>query len=323
MKDLVSIILPSYNKQQFIAETIESVINQTYQNWELIIIDDNSSDGSIQVINKYLNKKYCIKLYLNHSNKGGNYCRNFGLQKAQGDYVIFLDADDILTFDCLTNRLREMIHDSDLDFCVFTMGNFNSKIGDNSYAWIPKSKYPLMDFIKHRLPWTIVQPIWKRDTLIKAGGFDESFPRFQDVELHTRILFINNIKFKQVICQPDCYYRITDERRNYDIYNYNYLRVKSCSLYYDKFFHQACDIKMKNKMLGCVYETYLQILNHTRTQKLKFDEFRKLENQLLCYQHYHTFTNLKRFLFKISRYYHLYLPRIPGINKILTFLILS
>lgn len=322
MTHLVSIITPSYNKQQFIAETINSVINQIYQNWELIIVDDKSIDGTIELIKDVSNKDNRIKIYLNDTNRGGSYSRNYGLQKAQGDYVIFLDADDILMPDCLLNRVEEMKKDTTLDFCVFTMGNFNSKIGDNNFVWKPISKNPLKDFIKHRLPWTILQPIWKRETLIRLGGFDESFPRFQDVEFHTRVLFQENINFIQVSGSPDCYYRIGDERRNYNTFNYNRLRIKSCGLYFRKFHKLAQERGFENKMLGSVYETYLQIINHTRYKKMTFEEFQILEKELLNDEVITIFTFPKKILFRISKFYHFNLLRIPGVNKIITALIL-
>lgn len=322
MEDKVSIILPSYNKKQFIADTILSVINQTYQNWELIVVDDNSIDGTAEIVKQFSIVDARVKLFLNEINRGGNYCRNFGLQNAQGNYIVFLDADDLLMANCLLTRIAEMVKNPELDFCVFTMGNFNSKIGDNNFVWKPVSKNPLRDFIKHRLPWTIIQPIWKRETLIRVGGFDESFPRFQDVEFHTRILFDDSIKFKQFPGIPDCYYRIGDDRRNYNTFNYNRLRIKSCGLYFEKFHKSAQTKGLGNKMLGCVYETYLQIINHTRYNKMTMDEFHILEKELLNDKIVTTFTLSKKILFRMSRFYHFHLPRVPGINKIITALIL-
>lgn len=93
MDILISIIIPCYNAEKFIKETIESVIVQTYSNWELIIVDDGSSDESIAIISTYLNDKR-IKL-ISQKNSGVSVARNSGATYAKGNFLCFLDADDV------------------------------------------------------------------------------------------------------------------------------------------------------------------------------------------------------------------------------------
>ncbi|GIR59250.1 MAG: hypothetical protein CM15mP65_18310 [Crocinitomicaceae bacterium] len=102
---MISIIIPNYNKSQFVAETINSIKEQTYDNWEAIIIDDCSSDNSVEIIAGLTSNDNKFKLKVNLSNKGANYCRNVGIKEAKGDFIIFLDSDDILSKDCLKNRI--------------------------------------------------------------------------------------------------------------------------------------------------------------------------------------------------------------------------
>ncbi|MGL5757206.1 MULTISPECIES: glycosyltransferase family 2 protein [Bacteria] len=94
MEPLVSIITPSYNSKDFIGETIESVLNQTYKNWELLIIDDCSTDDSSEVIKKYTQNDSRIKYLKNKKNSGPATSRNVGIEKAEGKYIAFLDSDD-------------------------------------------------------------------------------------------------------------------------------------------------------------------------------------------------------------------------------------
>ena len=95
IKDLVSIIMPSYNSGRFIAETINSVLNQTYSNWELIIVDDCSSDNTGEIIKEY-KKRYSNIIYkVLEKNSGAAIARNEALKLAQGKYIAFLDSDDI------------------------------------------------------------------------------------------------------------------------------------------------------------------------------------------------------------------------------------
>lgn len=97
MKDnnLVSIITPSYNSSKFISKTIESVLSQTYQNWEMIIVDDVSSDNSNEIIESYIQKDSRIKLIKLEQNSGAAIARNRAIEEAKGRYIAFLDADDI------------------------------------------------------------------------------------------------------------------------------------------------------------------------------------------------------------------------------------
>lgn len=95
MSDLVSIITPTYNSAKFIAVTVQSVQNQTYQNWEMIIIDDGSSDDTVAVVSELSRKEPRIKFFPLDTNVGPAKARNKGIENAQGTYMTFLDADDV------------------------------------------------------------------------------------------------------------------------------------------------------------------------------------------------------------------------------------
>lgn len=91
---LVSIIMPSYNASRFIAESIKSVLAQTYQDWELLVVDDGSSDNSVDIINSYMSGDKRIKLFQG-GHHGAAEARNIGIRQAEGRYVAFLDSDDV------------------------------------------------------------------------------------------------------------------------------------------------------------------------------------------------------------------------------------
>jgi glycosyltransferase involved in cell wall biosynthesis len=95
MHPLVSIIAPMYNSEDYISETIKSVINQTHKNWELILIDDKSKDNTLKIINPFLKKNSNIILFKNRVNLGAALTRNKGIIEANGQYITFLDADDL------------------------------------------------------------------------------------------------------------------------------------------------------------------------------------------------------------------------------------
>ena len=93
MEELVSIIMPSWNTDKFIRESIQSVINQTYVNWELIIVDDCSTDSTEDIISEFEDKR--IKFFKNEKNCGAAISRNKALREAKGKWIAFLDSDDL------------------------------------------------------------------------------------------------------------------------------------------------------------------------------------------------------------------------------------
>ena len=129
---LVSIITPSYNSEQFITETIQSVQNQTYQNWEMIIIDDCSTDQTANSIESFANKDSRIHLFQLKKNSGAGIARELALSKANGDYISFLDADDLWKPSKLEKQLQ-FLKDNKLHFtfsfydCIDEEGNTLNK----------------------------------------------------------------------------------------------------------------------------------------------------------------------------------------------------
>lgn len=100
--------MPMYNSEDFIKVTLESVLAQTYQNWELLIIDDCSTDSSVKIVEIYCKRDFRIKLFRNPKNIGVSESRNQGILKSTGNYLSFLDSDDILTPNKLEKQLNFM-----------------------------------------------------------------------------------------------------------------------------------------------------------------------------------------------------------------------
>lgn len=108
MEDLVSIITPTYNCGKYIGETIESVLNQSYKNWEMIIVDDCSTDNTKEVVEKYVKKDNRIKYFFLEENSGAAVARTKAMKIASGKYMAFLDSDDIWFPDKLEKQLSFM-----------------------------------------------------------------------------------------------------------------------------------------------------------------------------------------------------------------------
>lgn len=219
---VISIIVPSYNKARYLPYTVQSVLNQTLKDWELIIVDDRSTDGSDDLIKELASTDNRIKIVFGQKNKGANYCRNVGVKMARGTFLMFLDADDLLIDFCLSQRFSEMQKDGQYDFMVFPTGTFYKEIGDSNMHWkTPENVNHLYHFLQHRLPWNISSPLWNTVFVRKAGGFDENMNWLQDVEFHTRILLMKGVRYKVLNnVTPDFFYRIDQERLITDQFSY-------------------------------------------------------------------------------------------------------
>ena len=108
MNDLISIITPSYNSESYLEECINSVLNQTYSNWEMLIVDDGSTDASRDIINRYANSEIRIKPIFLDNNIGAPSARNLAIEKSKGSYLAFLDSDDLWLPTKLDVQLRFM-----------------------------------------------------------------------------------------------------------------------------------------------------------------------------------------------------------------------
>ncbi|MBO5477006.1 MAG: glycosyltransferase family 2 protein [Clostridia bacterium] len=121
MKDKLkfSIIIPNYNKGAYVEECLNSIFNQTYKNFEVLVIDDGSTDNSLEEINKFQ-----INKLLKTERKQAGGARNLGLKYATGDYIVFLDSDDYLTSDDVLEKLADFIDDEDIIFLNYTKDKF-------------------------------------------------------------------------------------------------------------------------------------------------------------------------------------------------------
>jgi glycosyltransferase involved in cell wall biosynthesis len=301
--------MANYNKVKLISETIDSVLNQTYNNWELIIVDDCSIDGSQQLI-KSTYKDARVLLIEQSENRGANYCRNIGLKQSRGQYLMFLDADDVLANNCLEKRLKTANQYSSSNLLIFSMGVFLKKVGDDSRTWIPRTTDPLNDFLQHKLPWSILQPFWKSDFIKELGGFDTDFKRLQDVELNTRALLHKKIQLQIIGGEPDCFYRVDESRKNFSPSVFLGNWVEAVNQYTAKF-ERLVKSSQKKYLVGTIFETYIQLLVYLKRKELSTEDFNSLEKKLL---QPNRLKRIQRSIFSFVSFYNLHLPRVPGIN---------
>jgi len=144
--EMVSIIMPNYNSAEFLKETLESVISQSYQNWELIIVDDCSNDNFLEIIENYKDTR--IKLIRNASNSGAAVSRNKAIAQAQGRWIAFLDSDDVWEQDKLSKHIAFMLKNDSAFSCTDYL--LIDSTGEPLTKFIPKKdKYSYKDILKH------------------------------------------------------------------------------------------------------------------------------------------------------------------------------
>ncbi|GGE32326.1 glycosyltransferase family 2 protein [Psychroflexus planctonicus] len=214
---LVSIIIPTYNRAHLIGETLDSVLAQTYPNWECIIVDDGSTDNTDEVVGAYVEKDARFKYYHRPEEHlpGGNGARNFGFKMSKGEYVNWLDSDDLLSPYFLSNKELEFLN-GNFDAIVSLSQTFNKISGDGSILWniLPDNKDQLQlnnlvnDFLKQNMLWPPIAIVWKKTFFDKKKElWNEHLKSWQDWEFHIKMLLEKpNLHFKS--CDIDTFYRI-------------------------------------------------------------------------------------------------------------------
>ena len=210
MTQKVSIIMATYNRAHFIVETIQSIQAQTFQNWECLIIDDGSTDTTTQVLEPILKEDHRFQYHKRPSNykKGLPASRNYGLNLAKGDSIIFFDDDDIVHPLCLEICLSIFSDFSEITFCNYKKqsfsGEFNySSIENNREFNFELTKDDLLDHvITQTLPIASCTVLWKRECFTETV-FNEDLMYAEEWECYQRIL---SEKFKGIIIDKVLYF---------------------------------------------------------------------------------------------------------------------
>ncbi|WP_162342195.1 glycosyltransferase family 2 protein [Cyclobacterium salsum] len=215
----ISIVIPIFNSEDYLNETLQSVFDQSYTNWECFIIDDGSTDNSSKIAHAWLDKSKQFSYHRRPENmpKGANACRNYGATLSTAEYVIFLDADDLLDKNCLASRVK-WIEEKSFDLLIFRTLKFDG-IPDYEVKPTPQPdlavdlSYVKDQFANYNILWSTIACMWSKAYFFEIGGFDENLQRLQDYELHLRALF--SVKESKVLIFPDRFYDTYYRKSNY------------------------------------------------------------------------------------------------------------
>ncbi|WP_073147603.1 glycosyltransferase family 2 protein [Mesonia phycicola] len=198
---LVSVIIPTYNRAHLIGETLDSIIAQTYVNWECIVVDDGSTDNTDTVMQRYIEEDTRIQYHHRPEAHlpGGNGARNYGFKKSIGEYIVWFDSDDLMTENHIQVKI-EMITSSENDFCITRTKFFNhhNSIMDKFYQF-DKYSINLENYILQKINWITMDIIIKRKTAINLF-FDENLKCGQEYNYFSKMLIISsNGEFKNEV----------------------------------------------------------------------------------------------------------------------------
>jgi glycosyltransferase involved in cell wall biosynthesis len=189
MKDLVSIIIPTYNRASIIGETLNSVLAQTYENWECIIVDDGSTDNTYELIQDYIDKDSRFRYYRSPDShlSGASGARNYGFKKSKGEYINWLDSDDLMVSDKLEKQINVLNESKNCVVCFCKALIFNK---NETYA--KKSKeFGVLDLYKDHVTRQVDigtnQPLWRHSFLEVHPLYDENIVVGEDYEFYVRI----------------------------------------------------------------------------------------------------------------------------------------
>lgn len=255
--NFISIIIPTFNRAQLIGFTLDSILSQTFENWECIIIDDGSSDNSLEILYDFSNKDSRIKYFERPKNilKGATACRNYGYTISNGDYICWFDSDDIMPFNSLEDRMNVFLK-NDCDFVLGKVLKFdhvsNDIIKENSSLLLPTTNNPASEYLLGNFWFQTSAPIFKKNFLQKFNyHFDETLTFNDETEFYIRLLLSTpNIKFVNTIVtlrrmhdeslKGGVYSMLPAEKILFDQFAYYkiWFAFKKSKIYYDNYIYQ-------------------------------------------------------------------------------------
>ena len=281
---MITIGIPIYNAEKYLADAIKSVLVQTYRCWELILVDDGSSDRSLQIAHDFSAKDKRIRVISDGENKKLPYRLNQLIDESKGFFIVRMDADDIMHPERLEIQLRFLEENKEYDLVSTGLISINS---GNLVKGFRHVGMLYSDFTKPKLSYPIVHPsVMARKSWFERNQYSERYPRAEDFELWTRSIINNDFRMAVL---PDLllYYREEGNLSIVKIINSYNDTKKIYSKYHSKNALDKEILKLNLKILAAkifYYTGNLQKLANRRNKKfdhVDLENYQKLLNQVV------------------------------------------
>lgn len=271
---MFSIIIPNYNRAEVIPKAIRSVLNQTYTNFELIVVDDCSTDNSFQLISKIADER--LKVYRLKKNSGAAAARNYGIEKAIGDYISLLDSDDYYDPDFLKESFNVISKSPKTVGFIWTGVRYIEKGIYKDFIWKPAIKEtPYLTFLNSLHIGTNSGITFKKEIFKVCGNFRENLPAAEDTEFFLRVTKHYNFSFVNKVL-------INIERDSSDRLSKNFKKIAQA---YNYFLSDHFSYIDKEKQLQKKYYYKMMWLNyHLADQKVARYYFNKIPKELRSFK---------------------------------------
>ncbi len=271
MKEIVSIIIPTFNRKTLLSETLKSVANQSYQNWECIVIDDGSTDETEDYMNEFCEKNPKFKFFKRPESvrKGASSCRNFGIESSKGEFLQFLDSDDLLGKTKLEEQMKLLKNEKEDTLMTCKWGFFSDerdlyrrfKFEYKSYKNLSPGHRLLDVFGKNKEFFPLHVYLFPKKIIKKSGLWNEELSNNDDAEFFMRVLFsVSHICFAP---NAEVFYRLHPGEKLSDLHSKKKFEdaIRSWEL---------MEVYLKNKTKGKFGSQFIRsgkLMVHTRAIK--------------------------------------------------------
>lgn len=260
----ISIVIPTYNRADKIAIAIQSILKQSFEDWECIVVDDGSEDNTETVIKKIEDAR--VRYYKLEQNKGACYARNYGILKSKGKYIAFQDSDDYWERDKLEKQIS-FLQKKGLDVTFCRLRSVEKKI-----RYVPKNSFHY-DIVSHEVALSrftgSTQTFFGKRSCFLDVPFDENLPRFQDWELIMRMTDKYRVGYqKEILAQRNL--------GNDSISLSSQKGKDACQYLLDKYKKELLHFPKAKAHLLCLKGTYMVQLGEEKNANLYFKEALRL-----------------------------------------------
>lgn len=275
MTPCISVIIPVYNAEKYIAQCLDSILNQTFQDFEAIVVDDGSTDGSVEICRKYAKQDNRIK-FIGKSNGGVSSARNVALAHANGKYVTFLDADDMFYPDCM-EQCYGILEANQLDLLQFSLSRVYDKLRKKELLQDIKV-YNSAEFFNLRHNVSAGANFIRRTTILENSiKFNETIKLAED-----QLFILNVIKHSRrlaIIPSVLYYYRTNENSATHTSKDDDVLQTCS-ALYTEKMTHPEFAHQLDNTILNLTISIVAHSRNKTNIKRIA--QFYKNANVKHC-----------------------------------------